>query len=201
VNSQDAEKNSSVSPKGQSNVKKNRGAPGGNRYNRDGKSKSVRQDGAPSTDHRARNTYNKHQGDNKHYVKGQGQGKTQNPQNAENPQKYERQGTRTAAQDSNHAAHKPSAARPRQMKESGGARDNSTQSIRENTSRGANQASGEKTKTGFFKFGKGVEVSQKVQLKSIKAEESISDIKADIVRLEKEIDLELKEIQNLKLAL
>jgi len=35
----------------------------------------------------------------------------------------------------------------------------------------------------------------------IKLEESIEDIKADIVRLEKEIDLEIKEIQSLKLAL
>jgi len=35
----------------------------------------------------------------------------------------------------------------------------------------------------------------------IKPEESLEDIKADIVRLEKEVDLEIKEIQSLKLAL
>ena len=35
----------------------------------------------------------------------------------------------------------------------------------------------------------------------IKAEETLEDIKADIVRIEKEIDLEIKEIQSLKLAL
>ena len=42
---------------------------------------------------------------------------------------------------------------------------------------------------------------QSAHLAKIKVEETIDDIKAEIVRLEKEIDLEIKEIQSMKLAL
>ena len=43
--------------------------------------------------------------------------------------------------------------------------------------------------------------SQAVHAHRIKLEETLEDIKTDIVRIEKEIGLEIKEIQNLKLAL
>ena len=43
--------------------------------------------------------------------------------------------------------------------------------------------------------------SQSAHALRIKAEETLEDIKTDIVRIEKEIDLEIKEIQSLKLVL
>lgn len=61
-------------------------------------------------------------------------------------------------------------------------------------------ASGSRRNENFAKSGKQLRTNGK-DFKKVKVEETIEDIAKDIARIEKEIDLEIKEIMALKLGL